>query len=358
MKMGSLSLLGLLWAVNLASAGTHSYHYFYTATAGIPGFPEFVVVGMVDGEQISYYDSISKKVIPRQEWVKGAVDADFWRRNAQILLGSQQSFKANIEIVKQRFNQTGGVHTLQQMVGCEWDSENGTTDGFWQYGYDGEDFISFDMKNMRWNAPSPQGGITKNKWDSNRDENEQKKSYLTQICIDWVKKYVGYGRSTLERKVPPEVSLLQKDPSSPVTCHASGFFPSGIVMSWQKNGKDLHEDVELGETLPNEDGTFQKMSRLRVKPEDWKRDTYTCTVQHKGLKEDIVKKVYEEEIRTNQEKSPPVAIIIGVVVAVLLVAVIAIAGFMVWRKKGKPGFVPANTSDDRSDCSTDSLVKA
>ncbi|XP_036371975.1 major histocompatibility complex class I-related gene protein-like [Megalops cyprinoides] len=292
-------ILGLLWTINIASAVTHSYQYFYTATAGIKGFPEFVAVGMVDGEQISYYDSSSKQLIPRQEWVKKAVDVEFWERNTQVFLNTQVSFEASVEIAMQRFNQIDGVHTLQKRYGCEWDSETGTTDGFELYGYDGEDFIAFDMKNMRWITPSPQGVTTKSKWDRDRILNEMRKSYLTQICIEWLKKYVGYGRSTLERKVPPEVSLLQRDPSSPVTCLATGFFPEGIVVSWQKEGEDLHEDVELGETLPNNDGTFQKTSRLRVKPEDWKKDTYTCTVQHKCLKEDIVKRVYEEEIRTN-----------------------------------------------------------
>ncbi|XP_036371474.1 class I histocompatibility antigen, F10 alpha chain-like [Megalops cyprinoides] len=270
---------------------------------------------MVDGEQISYYDSSSKQLIPRQEWVKGAVDPDVWSRSTQILLDSEQSFKASTETLKQRFNQTGGVHTLQRLVGCEWDDETGTTEGYDNFGYDGEDFILFDMKNMRWITPLPQGVPTKHKWDSDRAWNEKLKSYLTQECTEWLKKYVGYGRSTLERKAPPEVSLFQRDPSSPVTCHATGFFPSGIVVSWQKNGEDLYEDVELGETLPNDDRTFQIVSHLRVKPEDWKRDSYTCTVMHSSLEEDIVKRVQEEE--SNWVPDGPS---VGTIIAALLEA--------------------------------------
>uniref|UniRef100_A0A3B4X7Q8 Ig-like domain-containing protein n=1 Tax=Seriola lalandi dorsalis TaxID=1841481 RepID=A0A3B4X7Q8_SERLL len=55
----------------------------------------------------------------------------------------------------------------------------------------------------------------------------------------------------------PSVSLLQKTPSSPVSCHATGFYPHRAVMFWRKDGEDLHEDVDQGEILPNNDETFQ-----------------------------------------------------------------------------------------------------
>ncbi|KAG7457582.1 hypothetical protein MATL_G00228650 [Megalops atlanticus] len=334
--MAKLTVLGLmLLGIHATSAATHSLQYFYTGVWGEINFPEFAVVGQVDDSQFMYYDSRNKMAIPKTEWMKENEGADYWHKETQTDIGHQQSFKSNVEILMQRFNQTSGVHTLQWMYGCEWDDETGTTEGYDSYGYDGEDFISFELENMRWITPLPQGFVTKNKWDSDRAWNEQLKSYLSQICIDWLKKYVGYGRSTLERKVPPEVSLLQRDPSSPVTCHATGFFPSGIVVYWQKNGRDLHEGVELGEMLPNEDGTFQITSHLRVKPEDWKKDTYTCTVQHSSLERNIVKRVCVEEIRTNQVPDGlPLVAIIGGAVAVLLPLVAAI-GFFIWRKKGR-----------------------
>ncbi|KAJ8335316.1 hypothetical protein SKAU_G00409550, partial [Synaphobranchus kaupii] len=34
----------------------------------------------------------------------------------------------------------------------------GATGGFEQYGYDGEDFLIFDLKNLRFISPTPQGG--------------------------------------------------------------------------------------------------------------------------------------------------------------------------------------------------------
>ncbi|XP_035284140.1 BOLA class I histocompatibility antigen, alpha chain BL3-7-like isoform X5 [Anguilla anguilla] len=300
--MGKLGLLALtLCSIQAAFSASHSLKYFYTGvTAGID-FPEFTALGLVDDEQITYYDSNIERMIPKTEWVKENVGADYWDRETRKALGTQQTFKADIGNLMRRFNQTQGVHTYQNMYGCEWDDETGATGGFDQYGYDGEDFLTYDLRNQRFIAPVQQAFITAVKWNNDPALLENLKQYFTQECVDWLKKYVSYGRSALERTVAPKVSLLQKDPSSPVTCHVTGFYPRGVMVIWQRNGKDLDEDVELGETVPNEDGTFQTTSHLTVKPEDWKSQKYTCTVQHKSLKQDIVLPVKEENIKRNSD---------------------------------------------------------
>ncbi|XP_064205012.1 BOLA class I histocompatibility antigen, alpha chain BL3-7-like isoform X16 [Anguilla rostrata] len=336
-----MSFLALFWAflggIYTANAASHSLKYFYTGvTAGID-FPEYTSVGMVDDEQFTYYDSNMRRTIPKTEWIKENVGADYWDEMSQIGMGHQQSFKTNIGILMQRFNQTQGVHTVQRMYGCEWDDETEATGGFNQYGYDGEDFVTYDLKYLRYIAPVQQAFITAVKWSHNPAELEHMKQYLTQECVDWLKKYVSYGRSALERTVAPEVSLLQKDSPSPgLTCHVTGFYPRGVMVTWQRNGEDLDEDVELGETVPNADGTFQTTSHLRVKPEDWKSQEYTCTVQHKSLKQDIVLPVKEENIKSNRGiqngSSPPMGIIIGCVVGSLIL-ILTVIGVVIWKKR-------------------------
>ncbi|KAJ8362031.1 hypothetical protein AAFF_G00401800 [Aldrovandia affinis] len=230
------------------------------------------------------------------------------------------------------------------MCGCEWDDATGITDGFWKHGYDGEDFLVFDLKSTRWISPSPQGVSAAQKWNDIKHLDYFTNNYLTEQCPAWLKEYVSYGRSTLERTVAPEVSLLQKDPSSPVVCHVTGFFPRAVTVTWQKNGEDHYDDVEPGNTVPNVDGTFQTTSRLTVK--DWQTEDYTCVVQHKSLEKDIVKRVIEEEIRRNQDietRGPSMGVIIGCVVGVLLF-VLAVVGVMVWKKRGA-GYGKTNTSD-------------
>ena len=98
----------------------------------------------------------------------------------------------------------------------------------------------------------------------------------------------------------PSVSLLQRTPSSPVSCHATGFYPKRALMFWRKNGQVLHGDVDHGEILPNYDGTFQMTVDLNlslVTPEDWRK--YDCVFHFSGVKDSIVTRLDKVLIRTN-----------------------------------------------------------
>nr|AXY65407.1 MHC class I antigen [Ctenopharyngodon idella] len=339
------SVVLLLLGAQLAYAGTHSLKYVYTGVSRGIDFPEFTAVGMVDDGQFMYFDSNSMKAVPKTEWIRQNEGADYWDRQTQGLIGAHQVFKNNIQIVMERFNQSKGVHTFQEMYGCEWDDQTRATNGFIQYGYDGEDFLSLDLKEMRWISPVQQGFITVQKWNKDSAYIESDKNYFSSVCIEWLKKYLEYGKSSLQKTVSPQVSLLQKDPSSPVTCHATGFYPSGVTITWMKNGQEHHEDVDLGELLPNEDGTFQKTSTIRVTPDEWKKNEFSCVVEHQG------KTVTETEdkIRTNNGESVSIGIIVGALAAVVLLIIIAVAGYVVYKKK--QGFKPVSGSDDGSNSS-------
>ncbi|XP_067335565.1 class I histocompatibility antigen, F10 alpha chain-like isoform X2 [Channa argus] len=300
-----LALSVILLGTHGAAAVTHSLKYFYTGSSGIPSFPDFLTVGLVDGQPISYYDSVIRKVIPKQDWMAQTEGPEYWESETQASIGAEPVFKGNIDTAKQRFNQTGGVHIVQVMFGCDWDDETDEVTGYHQEGYDGEDFIVFDLKTETWIAPKPEAVITKLKWDNDKARIAQRKNYLTQICPEWVKKYVNYGSSSLLRTDLPSVSVLQKSPSSPVSCHATGFYPDRSTMFWRKDGQELHEDVDHGEILPKHDGTFQMRVDLdisSVKPEDWRR--YDCVFQLSGVRDDIITKLDKASIRTNGAETP------------------------------------------------------
>ncbi|MEQ2267159.1 hypothetical protein XENORESO_002488, partial [Xenotaenia resolanae] len=178
---------------------THSLKYFYTASSQVPNFPEFVAVSLVDDLQIEYYDSNIQKYVPKQDWMRKNTDQLFLEGQNGMCLCEHQNFKADVEIAKQCFNQTGGVHIFQFMYGCEWDEETGKVTSFRQYGYDGEDFLILNAESNTWIAPNQQAKITTDKWNNNKAELEYIKNYQNQICPEWLKKYVGYGRSSLMR---------------------------------------------------------------------------------------------------------------------------------------------------------------
>nr|XP_023830372.1 BOLA class I histocompatibility antigen, alpha chain BL3-7-like [Salvelinus alpinus] len=322
----------------------HSLKHFYTASSEVSNFPKFVVVGMVDGVHMVHYDSNSQKVVPEQDWMK-QTDAEFWESERENFFDSQQSFKAEVHILKQRFNQSGGVHVLQYIYGCSLDNESEQKEGFGHLGYNGENFLEYDMKKSSWKSLKQQADFMQDKWNSDISRLNFWKFYFTQTCIECLKKQVVNGKSILMRTVPPSVSLLQKTPSSPVTCHATGFYPSGVMVSWQKDGNDQHEDVEHGEILLNDDESFQKSTHLRVTPEEWKNNKYQCVVQITGIKEYFIKVLTESEIQTNWVDPAP---IIGGVVALLLVIVVVVVGVVIWKKNSNKGFLPASTDEDNS----------
>ncbi|KAM4633309.1 major histocompatibility complex class I-related gene protein-like isoform 4-T5 [Polymixia lowei] len=345
-KMKEVILLLLFFDV--ASPVRHSLKYFFTGSSGVTNFPEFVIVGMVDELQMVHYDSNTQRAELKQDWMNKFIadNPQYLEGQTGAAMGHQQSFKNNMDVVKQRFNQTGGVHLVQRMIGCEWDDETGDTDGYDQHGYNGEDFISFDLKTMTWIAPTPQAFITKQRLDQNKALSAQQKNYLNTECVEWVKKHVHYGKSVLQRTVRPSVSLLQKSPSSPVTCHATGFYPDRVMVFWRRDGEELHEHVDHGELLTNQDGTFQMSVHLHLPsmtPDDWKR--YECVVQLSGVKDDIITKLDQSVIRTN-DGGFPTALVIGVVAGLILLG-ICIGIFI--QMKTRNGFKPANTSDTDSD---------
>ncbi|XP_037651278.1 major histocompatibility complex class I-related gene protein-like [Sebastes umbrosus] len=342
--MKLLIWLNLLLFCHVASTVKHSLKIFSTATSGVPNFPEFMAAAMVDEVLGGYCGSNIETPEPKQDWVRKLVKDEPQHLEWYFIqcLGSQQSFRANLDSLKQRLNQTGDVHIFQRMVGCEWDDETGEVVGFSQYGYNGEDFLVLDLQTLTWTAPKQQAFITKRRWDNDKATLEFNKHYVNNLCPVLLKKYLHYGRSFLQRTERPSVSLLQKTPSSPVSCHATGFYPDRAMMFWRRDGEEIHEDVDLGEILPNHDGSFQmsvKLNLSSVAPEDWRR--YDCVFHLSGVVDDIVTRLDKAVIRTNWVPPAgfPAGPVIGVVVGLLLLAV-CIARLFIWRRNNN-GFRPA-----------------
>ncbi|XP_063755639.1 class I histocompatibility antigen, F10 alpha chain-like isoform X2 [Eleginops maclovinus] len=265
-------------------------------------------------------------------------DPQSTERKTALFVVLQQTFKEALDIIKHSFNQTGGVHVGQWLNGCEWDDETDEDKSFGQFGYNGEEFISFDLERGTWNALKPEAVNIKHMLEQKKTLIALYKYYLTQKCTEWLKIFVNYGRSSLLRTDLPSVSLLQKSPSSPVGCHATAFYPDRAVMFWRKDGEELHENVEHGEMLPNHDGSFQMSVDLNISSfpaEDWKK--YQCVFHHSGG-EHIVTVLDPAEIRTNNDTTGITSAegdlsYIYIIAAVAALALIAVIGFVAYKKK-------------------------
>ncbi|XP_072769404.1 class I histocompatibility antigen, F10 alpha chain-like [Nerophis lumbriciformis] len=313
----------------------HTLKYFHTASSQVPNFPEFVIVGYVDEVQVFHYDSESRKAEAKQDWMNQITEEDpnYWQRETEIGVVQEQVNKVNIEILKKRFNQTGGVHIVQWMSGCEWNDETDEVKGWRQEGYDGEDFISLDMKTWTYTAAKQQAFPTKLKWDQDIHLIDNYKYYYTELCPSYLKKYVKYGKEVLMRTELPEVFLLQKTPSSPVTCMATGFYPDLADLFWRKDGEQIFEDVEHGELLPNHDGTFQMSVELKVEVTAEVEGKYECVFQLSGVKEDLVTKLERRSILSNASHEDHWSVALGTTAAVVAVAALLAAIILVRRHR-------------------------
>ncbi|XP_077446594.1 uncharacterized protein LOC144067004 [Stigmatopora argus] len=337
----------------------HTLEIIITASSQIPNFPEYSSVAYVDGVPITHYDSKSRKSSPKQDWMNKitAQDPDYWRSETAICIGNQQVFKDGIKTVNERFNQSGGVHTIQVMYGCEWDDETGEVDGWEHHAYDGEDFISLDLKERRWLAFKPQALVTKHKLEDQLYI-QYKKDYYTDICPDYLKMHVSNGKDSLTRTVLPRLSLLQKRSWSPVTCHATGFYPRDAILFWKKDGQKVSKGVEREDTLPNHDGTFQVSAHLRAADPGAR---YECVFQLAGVPDDIVVPLDHRVLLSNErieaEERRKTALAVAVPLAVL-VAVVIVAAIVYKCRKGAADKVSTKGTDDELCNSEKAKLKA
>ncbi|XP_028256110.1 major histocompatibility complex class I-related gene protein-like [Parambassis ranga] len=322
---------------HVSSAVKHTLKSYSTASSGLQNLPEFMFVLKLDDVVVTHCDSTNKIFEPKQDWA-----GQIFNEDPQLLMEKRQEcfmtlpklFKSIINTLKETIQSEGAIIS-QFTPGCELDETTGEFSGFVHYGYNGEDFLRLDLKTLTWIALSPQASIVKQKWDRDTNMIHFNKDLVNHLCPQWLKLFLEHGGSSLMRTDPPSVSLLQKTPSSAVSCHATGFCPDRALMFWTKDGEEIHEGVEHGEILPNHDGTFQMTVDLNVSSaEDWRR--YHCVFQFEGAEDRIITGLNETLIRTNRVKpdnltAPVIAAVVVVVLA--LVVMTTGGGYMAHKKK-------------------------
>ncbi|KAJ6651694.1 hypothetical protein lerEdw1_020708 [Lerista edwardsae] len=313
-----------------AGASSHSLRYFYTGVSEPgQGLPQFVVVGYVDGQRIVHYDSDTRRMTPRAPWMAkaGEEDPQYWDWQTQVLQGSEATFRADLETLRHRYNQSAGFHTWQTMHGCELSGDR-PSKGYFQYSYDGRDFLALDKETLTWTAADAAAQITKRNWEAEPAIAQQWKGYLEEICIEWLRKYLHYGNETLQRRERPVVTVSRKDSHDgleTLLCRAHGFYPKEIDITWRRDGEVRKGDTFEGVISPNQDGTYYTWLSIEVDPQE--RSRYRCHVDHDGL---------EEPLDVAVEKSASMLLwLIPVVVVLAVLLVAAAAGLYFYNRSDK-----------------------
>ncbi|XP_057410360.1 BOLA class I histocompatibility antigen, alpha chain BL3-6-like isoform X2 [Balaenoptera acutorostrata] len=326
-------------------AGSHSLRYFFTGMSRPGrGKPRFIAVGYVDDTQFVRFDSDAPnpRMEPRAPWVEQE-GPEYWDRETRNVKDTAQTFRGNLNTALGYYNQSeAGSHTFQWMYGCDVGLDGRLRLGYSQYAYDGADYIALNEDLRSWTAADAAAQLTKRKWEA-AGVAEQFRNYLEGRCVEWLLSYLETGKDTLQRADPPKTHVTHhpiSDREVTLRCWALGFYPGEISLTWQRDGEDQTQDMELVETRPSGDRTFQKWAALVVPSGEEQR--YTCHVQHEGL---------QEPLTLRWEPPQPTVPIMGFIVGLVLLVVTGavVAGAVIWRKKhsGEKGgsYAQAASSD-------------
>ncbi|XP_063152162.1 class I histocompatibility antigen, F10 alpha chain-like [Candoia aspera] len=338
-RLGLLSAAAvLLLRGGRAGSSSHSLRIFYALVlSSSQEEPQYIVVGYVDDQLVARFDPRTRRMLPQVTWLHkvGGEDPHFWDLTSQRVRTTERRFKSDLAILHSSYNVSTGFHTWQRMIGCEL-SQDGHKRVYYQYAYDGEDFISLDRETLTWTAANVHAQVTKRRWEA--------ESYITQSwnlekeCIELLQKFMEFGKDSLWRKDPPVVKVTRRIHSNgleTLVCRAHGFYPKEMDITWRKDGEVWEQDTFRGGVLPNSDGTYHAWLSIEVNPKE--RERYRCYVDHAGLPEPLIV-AWEEPAFVSS-----VGIVAGVVAVVAAILVAAGASVYV-RKRGRDAYRTASTS--------------
>ncbi|XP_064138717.1 HLA class I histocompatibility antigen, A alpha chain-like isoform X2 [Loxodonta africana] len=354
-----LLLLSGALALTQTGAGSHSLRYFHTAVSRPGrGEPRFISVGYVDDTEFVWFDSdaANPRMEPRAPWIEQE-GPEYWDQETQNAKVTAQNYRVNLRTLRGYYNQSdAGSHTLQRMYGCEVGPDGRLLRGYLQFAYDGADYLALNEDLSSWTAADRAAQISKGKFEKG-GEAEYRRAYLEGSCVQWLSKYLEKGKETLQRVDPPKTLITHhriSDRETTLRCWALGFYPAEITLTWQWDGEDQTQDMELVETRPAGDGTFQKWAALVVPSGEEQR--YTCRVQHEGLSEPVT---LRWEL-SSQASTLKIGVIAGLLLLGAVVLGVVVAGAVVmWRKKnsgGKGGSYTQGSSSDSDQGSDVSLT--
>uniref|UniRef100_A0A8C8W3K1 Ig-like domain-containing protein n=1 Tax=Peromyscus maniculatus bairdii TaxID=230844 RepID=A0A8C8W3K1_PERMB len=268
-----LLLLAAALAPTRTRAGSHSMRYFLTIVSR-PGLgePRFMEVGYVDDTQFVRFDSDAEtpRMEPRAPWMERE-GPEYWERNTRIAKGTEQIFRVNLRNLLGYYNQ----RAVSDAAG-------------WCCG-------------------------------------ESHRAYLEGTCVEWLRRHLDNGKDALQH--PPETHVTHHPRSQgdvTLRCWALGFYPADITLTWKRDEEEQAQDMELVETRPAGDGTFQKWAAVVVPfGEELK---YTCHVQHEGLSEPLT-------LRWEPPQSFPIMTMVGAVLGAVVILGFIIGGVMMWMRK-------------------------
>ncbi|XP_060224957.1 class I histocompatibility antigen, Gogo-B*0101 alpha chain-like [Meriones unguiculatus] len=289
---GPSALLLLLVAVALTQncTGSHWLLFYDTLVYGPDLWqPRFIRVGYLDTTPFEAFDSKAATAVmqPRAPWMEQE-PREYWRKETEEAVLMSHVDRQILSVLMHHYNHRKNEYrTLQAVLGCSVGNDGRFLRGHYWLLYYGYDYITLNEDLSSWTAEGKAAHTLKDHLDSHRIANDLR-AYLQGPCVERLRRYLDLGKETLLRSDAPQAHVShQVRPGGNVTlrCWALGFYPAEISLTWQRDGNNHTQEVELVDTRPAGDGTFQKWAAVVVPSGEELR--YTCHVNHEALPEPL-----------------------------------------------------------------------
>ncbi|XP_009888243.1 PREDICTED: antigen-presenting glycoprotein CD1d-like [Charadrius vociferus] len=257
-----------------------------TSTFQNTSFVDTEGLGLLEDIELGSLDKHTWTIRFYQPWVRPALPRSDW-----------DTIQNMIRIYLQQFNHLINEGAMQKdvpypfvaqcMAGCEL-YPNRTSRAFAYVGYNGQDFLSFDVDNATWLLSQD---TNLSRYVQAVLQNFTAFSELVEVlfndtCVDDMELLLHYGRAALERQELPVATVFARTPKPDqllLVCHVTGFYPRPISVAWLQDGQEVPPGPALNTStiLPNSDLTYQIRSILAGATRD--RHSYDCRVRHRSL---------------------------------------------------------------------------
>uniref|UniRef100_A0A452DS66 MHC class I-like antigen recognition-like domain-containing protein n=1 Tax=Capra hircus TaxID=9925 RepID=A0A452DS66_CAPHI len=107
-----------------------------------------------------------------------------------------------------------GSLTLQARMTC-WREDNGHTSAFWEFGFNGQLCLLFDLENGHWTMVHPGRRQMKEKWENDRAVTDFFKKVSMRDCRAWLQAFMMRWEKMLKTSAPPTTVPATVQPTAP-----------------------------------------------------------------------------------------------------------------------------------------------
>ncbi|XP_035277571.1 major histocompatibility complex class I-related gene protein-like isoform X5 [Anguilla anguilla] len=229
--------------------------------------------------------------VPRRNWMREEPGRSLWKSVKRLNMEHWNRGRTDILKKYTGLNMSGAA-VLQGRFGCEIKLNSDSvsrTRTFAQYGWNGEDFLSFNLSRLQWEASVGSAVPITRKWNGDQGIMKETKNYMEDICVIDLSDSLSFEAKESQETAEPTAAVFAKRFLNPgkviLTCLVSGFYCRDTTVEVYRDDDIITEEDGLLSSgiRPNGDGTCQLRKSLDISNST--EASYSCEVQFRNLKQ-------------------------------------------------------------------------